>query len=212
MIVKVEVLSTFHRCKHPLIGEVISGCDEYSAELYPGINFLFGDVFANGWACTYAISKGSRSGFFEGNFFVDNELISLNELRKLTYYVAYNEKKYLKKIKLNTALNMCKDWSNIKDDVCKQFKLRDIDEDGYLMGRRFEQLSHSIYLCSCLLGIAKGKKIFCFPWLSESETLLQTYRFSLLSEYALKNDLIIIIPTPLFFNRKKEYPYKLVIG
>ena len=215
MLLKIKKISTFHKCKHPSIGEVFSGCDNFSANFYSGINFVFGDVFSNGWACTYALSKGGFSGIVEGEVFIDDLPIDFKSLRQSVYYVAYNELTLLKKIKFKNILKFFEKWGDTKLNIYKQFELNKIDSEFGIMDRKFEQMSHWIYFCSCLVGILKGKRILCFPWINASEILIQSYRFNILSKYAQENDLIIIIPTPMFDNRAKkviEYPYTFVVG
>lgn len=211
----IKCLSTFHICKHPLIGEINSGCDCFSADFYSGINFVFGDVFDNGWACTYAMCMGHQAGIIKGEFYINESIMDIKSLRKLTYYVGFDELIFLKKVKLKKVLNWCKYWKNEKDGIYKNMKLEEIDSECKIMNRKFEQMGHWIYFCSCLVGIAKGKKIFCFPWIDAKETLIQSYRFNLLAKYAQENDIIIIIPTSPLDEQAKhqiEYSYNYVIG
>lgn len=117
-------------------------------------------------------------------FFIDDSAVSLKDIRKNTYFINLKEKSFfLKNRKFKSMI----------DTNSKIIELLDIQSAVFDL--RFKQLWHWSYLCSCAIGINKGKNILFFPWINAKECSIQSYRINKLFEYSQQNDLIIIIPT-----------------
>ncbi|MGN1415300.1 MAG: hypothetical protein ACI4XF_00515 [Oscillospiraceae bacterium] len=200
MKLRIEDLTTVQKCRHPTVGTILSSCFEYSAELDTGINFISGDVFDEGWICSYALSKGKLSAVQEGRFYLDGMPISLKDLRKMTYYVSYDERTVFSRMKFRAMLKLFGSRSITESKLVRCFGLEE-----FILDRQFRCLGHWHYLCSCIIGILKGKKILCFPWLHSGEVALQTYRFRFLSRFAEKNGIIVLIPTAEIRDYEKAY-------
>ncbi|MGN0696069.1 MAG: hypothetical protein ACI4J5_04795 [Oscillospiraceae bacterium] len=208
MKLKTEALTTMQKCVHPTIGGVFSSCVKYSAELDTGINFIAGDVFSEGWMLSYALSKGKLRDVREGNFYLDGSPISLHDLRKMTWYVSFKELTKFGGVKLGTMLKLLGRGVVTERDIVRCFGLEES-----LLDMPFDSMGHWHYLCSCIIGILKGKKILCFPWLHSGEVSLQTYRFKYLSRFAEKNGIIVLIPTAEICEYDRsfiEYPYNYI--
>ena len=187
MSLKIINLSTKQKCYHKSIGVKKIECENYSFELRHGINFMVGDI---GWLCSFVLSMSNNSKIQVDSIYLNESKIELNKVRKISYYVNYNEFKcFHKKIKL-------KRWLKNETKIIKAFELTE-----RLLEKNFYQLEHWSYLCSCAIGIMNNKKILCFPLIPEKEVRIQSYRFKLLSKYALLNDLYVIIP----INHINEY-------
>ena len=104
-----------------------------------------------------------------------------------------SEKMYFINIKENGFFLRNKKLKNVIDADSEIVKLLDIPDNVF--EQKLKQLWHWSYLCSCAIGIEKGKQILIFPWISATECSIQSYRFNKLYEYSTKNDLIVIIPT-----------------
>lgn len=208
MKLKIEDLTTMQKCVHPTIGGVFSSCMKYSAELDTGINFIAGDVFSEGWMCSYALSKGRLRDVREGKFYLDGSSISLSDLRKMTWYVSFEELTKFGGVKLGTMLKLLGRGVVTERDIVRCFGLEES-----LLDSDFDSLGHWHYLCSCIIGILSGKKILCFPWLHKGETAVQSCRFKYLSRFAERNGIIVLIPTEELREYDRsfiEYPYNYI--
>ena len=204
MSLKILEVSTIQNCYHYSIGKKKISCNNYSVELKPGINFIIGELSDKGWLCSYILSKANTNLIESGRFFLNDTEIDIKSLNSLSYYVNYNELKFY-----NRKKALKKFLKGNCQEIIKKFEL----EDG-LMERNFFELEHWSYICSCIIGILKNKTIFCFPWIPEKEVRIQSYRFKILSEYALMNNLYIIIPTNMFDDYTKQhitYDYNIML-
>ncbi len=120
----------------------------------------------------------------ESNIYINNSLVSTKQLQKYIYYVNYYESTYIRKnVKFKRMID-------INSEI-----VRSLDINNEVFDLQFKQLWHWSYLCSCAIGIFKGKNILVFPWINSKECSVQAYRLYKLSEYAKTHDLLIIIPT-----------------
>lgn len=118
------------------------------------------------------------------HIFINDSIVNYKSLKKHIYYVNVKEKKMLFR-------NM-KFKSLIKSD---SDIIRELDIESELFDLRLKQLWHRSYICSCAIGIKKGKKILIFPWINAKECSVQSYRIKKLYDYSKQHDLIVIIPT-----------------
>lgn len=201
MEIQIKNLTTFQKCWHYSIGKVNNYCINCNIKLYNGFNFFLGDVVDNGWLCTYTLSMGTKRSISDGKFYIDNRQVDFSLIKKYSYYVNYNEFRLFNRNR--TIMSMLK---NI--DILNSF-----DIEKTIVKKKFMELNHWSYFCSCLIGLSKGKNILCFPWIPHKEICIQSYRFSLLAEYAKENELVIIIPTDkidICTNDDIPYSYSIV--
>lgn len=183
MKVEIKDLTTFQNCSDYSIGTVKHYCFNLNLKLHNGINFLLGSVMENGWLCSYVLAMAKKHSITQGSFYINDVLVDFNQIKRLSYYINKNEMKLINRKK--TMKRFLYD-----DKLLLEFNI-----DSCIKKRRFISLSHWSYLCSCIIGLSRGKQILCFPWIPNSEVNVQAYRFNLLAEYAKKNDVIVVIPT-----------------
>ena len=129
---------------------------------------------------------------------VINSELDVNDISNRVYFVNYNEKGMLLRNRK---------FKSVIDTNSEIVKLLDIQSNVFEL--KFKQLWHWSYLCSCALGISKGKKILIFPWISSTECSVQSYRINKLFEYAQQNELIVVIPTDSIETLKSNTVYNM---
>lgn len=138
-----------------------------------------------------------------GKISIENEVISFDYFKKNVFWVNNHEKSFFKRRR--KYKKMIRYDSEIVSSL-------EIPQKVFEMQLR--HLWHWSFLCSCAIGISKGKKIFVFPWINSGECSVQTYRFLKLSEYALTNNLTVLIPTDdlsrLENNKDPKLSYKII--
>lgn len=150
-------------------------------------------VFNNGINFYITLNKNLQKSIYQFlnnkmsddiKFYINNFEIDIKDLRKSIYFINFKEKGlFLRSRKFKSTI----------DTNSEIIKLLDIQENVFDL--RVKQLWHWSYLCSCAIGINKGKNILLFPWISATECSIQSYRINKLFEYSQQNDLIVIIPT-----------------
>lgn len=115
---------------------------------------------------------------------LDNHEVSARVFKKYAYFVNCKEKTFLHRHR------------KLKSMIHPDSKIAEaLDVHSEVFDLRFQQLWHWSYVCSCAIGLEKGKTILFFPWIPAKECCVQSYRIKKLYEYAQSNDLIVIIPT-----------------
>ncbi len=195
MTLKIKNLVYTEKWEHPTAGSINGSCYMENAELDSGINLVTSDLSGSGAALSYALTKGKSPK--SGEFYVNDKKISLFSLKRMTSYIAFDELKKYRKYTFEELLRKSSRDEAAYSEITGFFLTDEAmkDYDPPLLQHRIEQLSHWIYLCSCMSEILAGRKILCFPWIPKRETAVQSYRLSLLAEYAQENDIIVIIPT-----------------
>lgn len=170
------------------------GC--FSYKFKSGIYVLEGDCATGGWALSTVLA--GKDKFMKGEVWIDNNLISVDELKKYTCYVGEDAglRKFLGVKSMTVA-------EQIQYGIKKGFSYCDNIEDlkskfGLSSGRFNRQIKYCSgerWRVSMAIGYAMGKSIYCFPWVNKRlvnslSDCLKTC-FTLL----LEKGAIIIVPT-----------------
>lgn len=212
----IERILVNRKYEHGFLGKFkLKKGEVKSAKFETGVNLLIGDIDDIEWPFIHTIARGKSNGDNpDQKIYIDKKEITLNELQKMTYYVAYAEDKFPHNIFRTTveqhikrALRKNKTKYSY-DNIVDMFELKKT-----FLERRILALSHNMWLYSFAVGFAEGKKIFCLPWFTEGRLQTQTYRFAVLADVAKKEDLIILIPAKndyAFHNGKSRLVYKII--
>lgn len=136
--------------------------------------------------------------------YVNNITFSANELRKKIFWVNEHENSFFKKRR------KFKNVIDINSEI-----VTSLDIQPKVFDLQLRRLWHWSYLCSCAIGISKGKQIFIFPWIRGKECAIQSYRFQKLYEYSIANNLTVLIPTDdlsqLENDKQKTLKYNVIM-
>lgn len=187
MNLSISHLYTYSKCSHKNIGILKNFCQDFSIyNLREGVNILQGAINGNGWALTNCLCNSKcKINDVEGDFYVNNELESLRNIRKCSYYICQSELNYLNKFIFKKAKKIIHSGN---DDIYN-FLL----QNGVLE-RDIDNLGNWRYIISFYIGYQKGRKIFGFPWLSASQIEIQSERLQYMHNFAVINQLCIILP------------------
>lgn len=196
-----------------------------SGEFKTGINFITGGLHECGSGLSYALCKGQlskdsypanrigKNGYCK-EICIDDEIITLEQLQQMAYFIAGEDKRrwFSKSYHGKTVMEHLKiaekkrgiDINNIIDTF-------GLDERVHC---NIARLSGNRYRYSTAIGIAYGKKILCFPWLTCREMPSELF-YSVLSRRAADDNFIVIAPvenTQYFKDNKDEFVYNEIIA
>ncbi|MBO5210711.1 MAG: hypothetical protein J6B80_02135 [Clostridia bacterium] len=162
-----------------------------------GINKLIGEIDSGIWAISYLLSMYD---FIPQNFVlfkdavltVNNERISLNEFCKYSCYLdesypLFNTKKSVKRL-IEEGLKKSKLTYSVQ-------QIKDIfllDEE--LFERPAHQVGNERFRAMSAIAFAHGKKVFCFPWLSQKRYNYYNNNILKLLEILNQLEMIVILP------------------
>ncbi len=146
------------------------------------------------------LSEGLKN---EHRLFLDNKLVPFEDFQRNVFYVNLHEKSFFqKRRKFRSVIDTNSELINALDIQPKVFDMR------------LQYLWHWSYLCSCAIGLSKGKKYLVFPWIDRTECSIQSYRFMKLYEYSVKQGIAVIIPTngveKLEMSKMKGFVYNIL--
>ena len=156
--------------------------DDMNIMLKSGLNFLitedkqYQDRF-QAEVLAEVLKKGRR-------IFLDNKLVPFEDFQRNIFYVNLHEKSFFQKRRR---------FRSVVDTNSELIRALDIKPKVFDM--RLQHLWHWSYLCSCAIGLSKGKKYLIFPWIDSTECSIQSYRFAKLYDYSVKHGIAVIIPT-----------------
>lgn len=187
MNITVCRLYTYSHCRHPHIGVLKSYCRDFSVNgLREGVNVLTCPLNGNGWGLSNCLcSKSMKTTDAEGEFFLNGKNVSLNVLRRKSFYICGSEPDLLQRL----THKKVRDIISANDDEMFRF----LSENG-ITDRELTNLGNWRYIVSFYLGFQKGARIFGFPWISASQAEIQEERLRIISDFAKKNDLLVILP------------------
>lgn len=167
----------------------------FSAELHTGSIYHFISDFACGsWAAVSCIGgKGKIDPFSRVN--IDYNTVKPKNMRNITGCVA-------EKNQISFVHSSRKSVKRLIDDALRNSNIeKSADEIKELFGltdgrfnRPLGQCSGEIFTISMAIQYAKGKKIVCFPWISEFEMNRIEGSWRQI-ELMKKNDVMILIPS-----------------
>lgn len=195
MKLEIRNLSTKRRCKTEQMGSIyISKCDKFSHVFKEGICFIAGEIYEGGWSVTDFLSRKDEGDGSGVEICWNGENCSVEDIRETVYYVTDN------------CGNYERNGRTVEENLKEAFQLGKLDMDYETFvsmcelremrtwDRSMNQTGHAFWFYSALIGLALGKKIVTFPWISRREMETQSYRFNLLAQLSWELDCIVIIP------------------
>ena len=173
----------------------LSECTQYNFST--GINRLVGEIDSGNWAVSYTMSmyKARPKDFIlfeKPEAIVNNEPMSLGELCKFSCYMDESYPLFSSKHSIRNLITKGLRNSQVG------FTVDELKNMFYLDDQRFErpltQVGNEIFRSMAAIGVAFGKEIFCFPWLSSRR--FHGYHNNLSGLLEILEDLkkIVIVP------------------
>ena len=195
MELRIEHLTTNRICKTDIMGSIyISKCNNFSCKMNSGINFLAGNIYEGGWSVTDFLSREEKGDVLGTQIYLDNKLYPIEKVRKNVYYVTDNPRN-LEKNKLSIKENIQQMFTQntLKVDYETFVSMLELQEMKSF-SQSMKYTGHAFLFYSAILGLASGKTIITFPWITEQELQTQRYRFNLLAQISFKLGCVVIVP------------------
>jgi len=135
----------------------------------PGINKLVGEIDSGNWAISYLLSMYK---YRPGNFvlsepcqaIVNDEIISLKQLSEISCYMDRRYPLFSAKTSVRKLImkGLKHSQSNYSYEELRQL----FDLDSQRVERPLSQVGNEVFRAMAAIGLAYGKEIYCFPWLS----------------------------------------------
>ncbi len=162
-----------------------------------GLNSLIGEIDSGIFAISYILSMGrtSKRAFFATApvVTVDGEEMELSEFSALSCYVDESYPLISKRKTVRQMINEGLKKSKLKltaDNIIELFKLSDDRVD-----RRLNEIGNERFRAMVAICFANNKKVFCFPWMSESKINDFKGHISFVIDLLSKHGAVIILPS-----------------
>ena len=164
-------------CYDSVLGRFWTTCDEFNYDFTPGVYALTGQFDDGGWAFAYALTNECAKKQLidqEAEFYIRGQRTTLQELSKHVQNLGFSHpKKWSDRMYRNTVHERIEkgikktglSWT--AEEVRQMFR---IDPERFERNIRF--VGFEAQKCNAAIGLVNGKKIFCFPYLTESGILI----------------------------------------
>lgn len=170
---------------------------KFSYTFKPGAYALIGQIDNGGWTFTYSLAAKRKQEIVlreESSFAIDGQPVSFDMVRSLAHYVGdFAEKKAL--FHRHTAQKM------LKKAVQKGNSAFSIDQLKEMLGlteeryhRPLPYTGNEAWRITAAEGLALGKQIFCFPWMSDQSFKVYAYLSERLADICAQNGSILFMP------------------
>jgi len=175
---------------------------DFSYTFKPGAYALVGQIDHGGWAVSYALAPIDKKDIYIHKsededrlmFYVDNQEVSLDYLRTLSHHLGFYT------LKKSAAYNKSakKQLAKAIKSGTSQYTLNELKEMFGLTEERFKRPLHmtgnEAWRITAAVGLAAGKKIFCFPWLTNNYLKPLTYAIEKMAEIIRQDNGILLLP------------------
>ena len=195
------------KCRCYNCAQSIKSCEKYVFKT--GTNHLIGDIDSGVWGISYFMSMFKydvNKKAFEHPLvaIVDGQKMSMDAFSETCCYL--DERYYpLFKSKFLSVEKLIKRGLE-KNDVKKTYtEIRDLFElDKYRLTKPVYCVGNERFRAMAAIGYAHGKKVFCFPWMSD--TMVDYYKNNLLITLKGLKELqaITVIPTACKYTDVKK--------
>lgn len=139
--------------------------------LKDGINVLGGEIDSGGWGVSYMLSMSGydRKMLFtcwegENTIYLDGQGVTLSELARRSCYMdrccpLFSRKRSVRSLVIKALKKSGVPYS--VEEIRQAFNISDFRFERPLGG-----VGNEIFRCMAAIGVASGKDIFCFPWMS----------------------------------------------
>lgn len=191
-------------------GVFYSTCDDISYDFNTGVYILLGEIDSGAWAFSSTLCSRKRKDtcIIDDNtkFYIENKEASLDDVRKISCDLD---------AKTNTA-SLNKSVKNMMEDAIEKYKLpynaTEVKKKFHLTDARYNRSlnfsGNERFRCNAAIGFMQGKRIFCFPWMSQRAE--KYYRGNIYETCEILYDLgcIVLLPCSELVDQKNDkYTY-----
>ena len=135
-----------------------------------GVNMLVGEIDSGVWGVSYLLSmyryrhRKDFTVFKEPVATIDGRVINLKELSEYSCYMDLSYPLFEGHISVRKLVTKALKYSKLNyscEDIKNMFDL-----DSYRFEKPLKTVGNERFRAMAAIGFAYGKKIFCFPWLS----------------------------------------------
>jgi hypothetical protein len=176
---------------------------EFSYTFKPGIYALLGDIDLGGWAFSYALDPirekdvyvdRNNNGTTKEKFYVDGKEVTLDYLRTISTHLNWyaprhsDPKNRSGQKQIQKAIRQGKSQYTV-EELKKMFTL---DEERFT--RPLYCTGNEKWRITAAIGLAQGKKIFCYPWFSATYLSDYVFRIKMLEDMVRGQGVITLLP------------------
>ncbi|MCU6793515.1 hypothetical protein OB236_15525 [Paenibacillus sp. WQ 127069] len=194
-LVKIELKNVSAVSTPSLIGygAMRDHCHDFTASFVGGKAYgLIGECGSGGWTFSHILAGCNKYGY-EGQISFNGKIMSKVDLNELGWYIG-------------EGINKNRWFTFRKPSIIKQLKSGQDDQIDRLierfqlspsrLDRNIEMISNERWNASAAIGLAHGKLVFGYPWLSPG--LINTYlyeRIKLINEILKETGATVLLPT-----------------
>lgn len=211
-ILNLKNVSFYEQVEFPIIGKIYDIVDNFSTE------FIFGKVYCingnlsdGGWGLSWVIAGNNDEE--KGTIKIDNKVYNQQQRVEIACSVGLGIKKE-KSFSRDTIRGQIRE--GLKNNRSAHFK----DDNELIellhlsperLDRGIESLSNERWRASIAIGLANGKKIYCFPWMKTYfiENFIDSWLF-IINDIFKRYNCLVIIPTP--YNKKIKKLFDEVVN
>lgn len=195
----------------PPLGTITVPCRSFSYKFIPGIYILSGDIDEGGFALSYLLggtcTKKQLSLFNQGEVFIDNQPISLLNLKNIGCYLGDHKNKKSQYLSVKKQVEYALRKSKLPYQAEDIRVLFHIDES--IFEKPLNTVGITIWQCIAAIGFAKGKKLYSFPWFSSEMLTFYEKMFQFILPVLKENNCTVMIPATNFKKLDGMYDYEV---
>ncbi|MDD4414256.1 MAG: hypothetical protein PHR14_06880 [Oscillospiraceae bacterium] len=166
---------------------------EFTYTFKPGVYALTGQIDNGGWAFTYSLTPLNEDDICIYNspkYLYDGKNVSIDYIRSISYYLGHYTN--------NQSVSAKKQLEVLVNSGTVQTSLNEIKDMFGLTEERFDRplnmTGNEIWRITAAIGLAQGKKIFCYPWMTNNQLKPLVYATQKLADVFFKNNCILFLP------------------
>lgn len=170
---------------------------QFSYTFKPGAYALIGQIDNGGWAFAYSLAAKSKKDLViedSATFAVNGQSASLDQVRSLAHYVGHYKTRETRFRHL-TAKSMLEKAMRKGQPAFSMEQLKEmlgITEERYR--RPLPYTGNEAWRITAAEGLALGKQIFCYPWMSNQYFKSYAYLSERLADICVQNNCILLMP------------------
>lgn len=195
----------YYRVKHSHIGKLSVGYIFSNFTFTSGCNVMKGNYDKGCWTISYAIATCKKFSYKNSNE------ISIKKLKERSYYIGNIPKNLRIFYKINTVEQLIRRGiKKSKTDLSYEWIVSSLQLEPMMLKKSLLDTGKEIWIYSVAIGLANGKKIFCFPWLSNNDLKGQSSQIDMIARIVKKLEFIAILPvesTEIFNKDNSDYVF-----
>ena len=186
----------------------LSNISEFSYTFKSGAYALVGQIDNSGWGISYSLSPICKKDVYINRwtkdrindnmniskFYLNDKEVTLKHLQSISCYLGHyvSGKRNLLDSSAKNQLTRAIRKENSKYSMEELKSMFGLTEERF--DRPLYMTGNEVWRITAAVGLANGKRIFCFPWLTNNYLKPLIYAIEKMAEIIKKNDGILLLP------------------